>query len=98
MAGFAPSIVAALGGLEPGGWVVISLFTAAIALIATASALTAKETYQVPTHLLGRTAHKVENAPGARAFCAAPMLYPYASPSFMFHQRSGPLPRLKNIG
>lgn len=66
MAGFAPSIVAALGGLEPGGWVVISLFTAAIALIATVSALTAKETYKVPTHLLGRTAHKVKSASGAQ--------------------------------
>ena len=65
MAGFAPSIVAALGGLQPGGWVVISMFTAAIALIASVSALTAKETYKVPTHLLGRTAHKVESASGA---------------------------------
>ena len=53
MAGFAPSIVAALGGLEPGGWVVISLFTAAISLIASVSALTAKETYKVPTAQLG---------------------------------------------
>ena len=53
MAGFAPSIVAALGGLEPGGWVVISLFTAAISIIASISALTAKETYRTPTAELG---------------------------------------------
>ncbi|RKS18032.1 sugar transport protein [Arthrobacter sp. AG1021] len=53
MAGFAPSIVAALGGLQPGGWVQISLFTAAIALIASISALTARETYRVPTSQLG---------------------------------------------
>ncbi|WP_104161152.1 MFS transporter [Arthrobacter sp. ZGTC212] len=53
MAGFAPSIVAALGGLEPGGWVVISLFTAAISIIASVSALTAKETYRTPTAELG---------------------------------------------
>ena len=53
MAGFAPSIVAALGGLQPGGWVQISLFTAAIALIASVSALTARETYRVPTSQLG---------------------------------------------
>ena len=53
MAGFAPSIVAALGGLEPGGWVVISLFTASISVIASISALTAKETYKVPTAELG---------------------------------------------
>lgn len=53
MAGFAPSIVAALGGLEPGGWVVISLFTAAIAVIASLSALTARETSRIPTAELG---------------------------------------------
>jgi MFS family permease len=53
MAGFAPSIVAALGGLEPGGWVVISLFTAAISIIASVSALTATETYRTPTAGLG---------------------------------------------
>ena len=59
MAGFAPSIVAALGGLQPGGWVQISLFTAAIALIASVSALTARETYRVPTSQLG---HRVVKA------------------------------------
>lgn len=59
MAGFAPSIVAAIGGLEPGGWVKISVFTAVIAMIATASALTAKETYKVPTRMLGHTVTKV---------------------------------------
>ncbi|GAA1353117.1 MFS transporter [Arthrobacter koreensis] len=53
MAGFAPSIVAALGGLEPGGWVVISWFTAAIAGIAAISALTAKESFRIPTAELG---------------------------------------------
>jgi len=53
MAGFAPSIVAALGGLEPGGWVVISWFTAAIAGIAAVSALTAKESFRIPTAELG---------------------------------------------
>ncbi|MFB0835891.1 MFS transporter [Arthrobacter halodurans] len=54
MAGFAPSIVAAVGGLEPGGWVPISIFTAIIALISAGSALTARETYRVPTSELGR--------------------------------------------
>ncbi|MBF4995074.1 MHS family MFS transporter [Arthrobacter gandavensis] len=53
MAGFAPSIVAALGGLEPGGWVVISWFTAAIAGIAAISALTARESFRIPTAELG---------------------------------------------
>lgn len=59
MAGFAPSIVAAIGGLQPGGWVQISLFTAAVALVASISALTARETYRVPTHQLGHRVEKV---------------------------------------
>lgn len=49
MAGFAPSIVTALGGVQQGGWVVISIFTAVIAVIAAVSALTARETKDVPT-------------------------------------------------
>ncbi|QZY51058.1 MFS transporter [Leucobacter tenebrionis] len=53
MAGFAPSIVAALGGVQEGGWVVISLFTGAICLIVTVAALTARETKDVPTDTLG---------------------------------------------
>ena len=54
MAGFAPTLVTALGGVEPGGWVVTSIFTAAIAVIASVSALTARETKDVPTEELGR--------------------------------------------
>jgi MFS family permease len=53
MAGFAPSIVAAVGGLQPGGWVATSIFTAAIAAVAAISALTARETSKVPTAQLG---------------------------------------------
>lgn len=53
MAGFAPAIVTALGGLKENGWVPISIFTAVIAVISAASALTAKETYRVPTSQLG---------------------------------------------
>ncbi len=53
MAGFAPSIVAALGGVQEGGWVVISIFTAVICLIVTIAALTARETKDVPTDTLG---------------------------------------------
>ncbi len=58
MAGFAPSIVAALGGVSEGGWVVISIFTAVIALIAAVSALTARETRDVPTAQLGLQAER----------------------------------------
>ncbi|MBU8807367.1 MHS family MFS transporter [Mycolicibacterium goodii] len=60
MAGFAPTIVTALGGVQEGGWVVISAFTAVIGLIAAAAAATARETKDVPTELLGQ---KVAHAP-----------------------------------
>lgn len=53
MAGFAPSIVAAMGGVADGGWVVISIFTGVISVIAAVSALTARETRSVPTAELG---------------------------------------------
>lgn len=53
MAGFAPTIVTALGGVQEGGWVVISAFTAVIAVIAAISASTARETRDVPTDQLG---------------------------------------------
>jgi MFS family permease len=53
MAGFAPAIVAAMGGIKPGGWVQISIFTAIICAIAAISALTAKESFKVPTRELG---------------------------------------------
>ncbi|QTG82310.1 MFS transporter [Arthrobacter crystallopoietes] len=54
MAGFAPSIVAAIGGIQEGGWVATSVFTAVICAIAAISALTARETYRVPTEELGK--------------------------------------------
>ncbi|MGH1565416.1 MFS transporter [Mumia sp. DW29H23] len=53
MAGFAPSIVTGLGGVQEGGWTVIAMFTAVICAIATVSALTARETKDVPTERLG---------------------------------------------
>ncbi|MFD5598908.1 MFS transporter [Leucobacter sp. NPDC058333] len=53
MAGFAPSIVAGLGGVQEGGWVIISIFTGVICLIVTLAALTARETKDVPTETLG---------------------------------------------
>lgn len=55
VAGFAPSIVTALGGVREGGWVVISIFTGVVCVIAAASALTARETRDVPTERLGIT-------------------------------------------
>ena len=53
MAGFAPAIVAAMGGIKPGGWVQISIFTAVICGIAAVSAMTAKESFRTPTKELG---------------------------------------------
>jgi len=53
MAGFAPTIVTALGGTKPGGWVQISIFTAVICVIAAVSAMTARESAKVPTAELG---------------------------------------------
>jgi MFS family permease len=58
MAGFAPSIVAGLGGSGENGWIVISVFTAVIAIIASLSALTARETKNVPTARLGLVAEE----------------------------------------
>ena len=55
VAGFAPTIVTALGGIREGGWIVIGAFTAVVCVIAAGSALTARETKDVPTALLGTT-------------------------------------------
>ena len=54
LAGFAPAIVTALGGVREGGWVVISIFTAVVCVVAAVAATTARETKDVPTPLLGR--------------------------------------------
>ncbi|MEP9383291.1 MFS transporter [Nocardioides sp. KR10-350] len=53
MAGFAPTIVTGLGGVEQGGWTVTAGFTAVIALVAALAAATARETKDVPTSDLG---------------------------------------------
>lgn len=58
MAGFAPSIVAAMGGIAEGGWVIISMFNGAICVIAAVAALTAKETFRTPTAELGHQGKK----------------------------------------
>jgi hypothetical protein len=64
MAGFAPSIVTALGGVSEGGWVVTSVFTAVIAGIAAIAALTARETRDVPTSALGLRTERAREAAG----------------------------------
>ncbi len=57
LAGFAPSIVTALGGVREGGWIVISVFTAVVCVVSALAAATARETKDVPTELLGRKVH-----------------------------------------
>jgi MFS family permease len=52
VAGFAPSVVAAIG-TGKSDWLGVSLFTAAVCVVAAIAAATARETYQVPTAELG---------------------------------------------
>ncbi|WP_113691517.1 MFS transporter [Amycolatopsis albispora] len=52
VAGFAPSVVAAIGsGKED--WLGVAIFTAAVCLVAAGAAATARETHRVPTDRLG---------------------------------------------
>ena len=67
MAGFAPAIVAAMGGIQPGGWVQISIFTGIICLIATVAALTAKETFKVPTGAWPAVGSRARRSTGSSA-------------------------------
>ncbi|MEV8148234.1 MFS transporter [Arthrobacter sp. NPDC080073] len=52
-AGFAPTIYTALTAGHPGDWMPVATISAVIALMAAASALTAKETFTVPLEQLG---------------------------------------------
>jgi len=55
VAGFAPSVVAAIGsGKED--WLGVAIFTAAVCVVAALAAATARETYRVPTAQLGGAA------------------------------------------
>lgn len=53
MAGFAPTIVTGLGGVDRGGWPITAGFTAVIAVVAALAAATARETKEIPTAELG---------------------------------------------
>ncbi|MFP3580076.1 MFS transporter [Arthrobacter sp. fls2-241-R2A-200] len=52
-AGFAPTIVSAVGGTKPGGWVAVSVFSGIVCVIAAVAALTARESAKIPTSELG---------------------------------------------
>jgi len=55
LGGFAPAISAALLGTDANGWMPVALFTTATAVVASISAWTARETYDVPMEQLGHT-------------------------------------------
>jgi MFS family permease len=52
--GFAPTVAAALAGGRLSGWLPVSLFTAALCVVAALAAATARETYRTPMAELGR--------------------------------------------
>ncbi|MDY7527384.1 MULTISPECIES: hypothetical protein [unclassified Cryobacterium] len=60
LAGFAPSICYALLGSGIDGWVPVAVFTAATMVLSAIAAVTARETFRVPTALLGADALRVE--------------------------------------
>lgn len=71
IAGFAVSFAEQISEIGGGGWVGVAVFTAAICALACVSALTARETHQVPTARLGeRGASSGSPAPDAVAASA----------------------------
>jgi MFS family permease len=54
LAGFAPTIAAAIQGAEPDGWKPVAYLTLGACILAAVSATTARETYRVDMHDLGR--------------------------------------------
>ncbi len=54
LGGFAPAIAVALQGTGPTAWVPVAIFTLAACVIAAIAAWTARETYNVPMHDLGK--------------------------------------------
>jgi len=53
IAGFSPTIAAALDGDDGRGWVPVAVFTAVLCLVNVLAVATARETYRVPTEQLG---------------------------------------------
>jgi MFS family permease len=60
VAGFAPSVVAAIGSAKE-DWLGVAIFTAAVCVVAAASAATARETFRVPTARLGTKAPQADS-------------------------------------
>jgi MFS family permease len=53
ISGFLPTIAAAAGGSGKGAWLGVSIFTAGLCVVTTIAVLTGRETFRVPTALLG---------------------------------------------
>jgi hypothetical protein len=53
IAGFSPTIAAALDGPDGTSWVPVAVFTGVLCLVNVLAVATAKETYRVPTEELG---------------------------------------------
>ena len=62
LGGFAPTISAALIGPGPDGWLPVAAFTTAAAVVAAASAWSARETFDVPMESLGSRRPKLATA------------------------------------
>ena len=56
LGGFAPTISAAIMGEGPNGWMPVAALVTASCVIAAISIFTARETYLVPMHELGKNA------------------------------------------
>ncbi|MCE3551822.1 MHS family MFS transporter [Pseudonocardia sp. RS11V-5] len=55
--GFSPTIAAAVAGPGASGWVPVAVLGGALCVVAALAALTARETFRVPTRELGQTSH-----------------------------------------
>ena len=54
LAGFGPTIAAAIQKPGPGGWMPVAWLTLGACIVASLAALTARETAKVPMHDLGK--------------------------------------------
>lgn len=62
ISGFVPSIAAWVAGSSKGSWLGVSVITAVLCLASAAAAMTARETYRVPTEDLGKRAESSATA------------------------------------
>jgi hypothetical protein len=53
LAGFSPTIAAAIAGPGPNGWLPVAIFAASCLVLAAIAVATGRETYRVPMHELG---------------------------------------------